>query len=45
MGKPAAIYGPRVNNMGAPNETIAVEDFFTVMKVHAATIIDFMGLR
>jgi succinyl-diaminopimelate desuccinylase len=45
MGKPAAIYGPRVNNMGAPNETITVEDFFTVMKVHAATIIDFMGLR
>ncbi|MDR7519479.1 MAG: M20/M25/M40 family metallo-hydrolase, partial [Armatimonadota bacterium] len=42
-GVSAAIYGPRVYNMGAPNEMITVDDFFTVLKVHAGTILEYLG--
>jgi succinyl-diaminopimelate desuccinylase len=43
-GIPAAIFGPRAQGVGAPNENILVEDYLTTMKVHAGTIIDYLGV-
>jgi succinyl-diaminopimelate desuccinylase len=43
-GIPAAIFGPKSYNMAASDEHIEVEDYFTVMKVHAGSIIDFLGV-
>jgi succinyl-diaminopimelate desuccinylase len=43
-GIPAAIFGPRAHGVGAPNENILIADYLTTMKVHAGTIIDFLGV-
>ncbi|HEY8368230.1 MAG TPA: ArgE/DapE family deacylase [Thermodesulfobacteriota bacterium] len=43
-GVPTVIYGPRPFNMGGIDEHIAVDDFLTVVKVHALTIVDYLGL-
>lgn len=43
-GVPTVIYGPRPFNMGGIDEHIAVDDFLTVIKVHALTIVDYLGL-
>lgn len=45
QGIPTVIYGPRPVNMGGIDEHIFVEDFLTVIKVHASSIVDYLGLR
>ncbi|MBW2058434.1 MAG: ArgE/DapE family deacylase [Deltaproteobacteria bacterium] len=44
-GIPTVIYGPRPFNMGGIDEHILVDEFLTVIKVHAFSIIDYLGLR
>ena len=41
-GVPTLIFGPRPNNMAAPDEFITVDDLVAVTKVHLATAIDFL---
>lgn len=42
-GIPAAMIGPRVQNEGAPNESIPVEDLITCTKVFALTAFDYLN--
>lgn len=42
-GIPAAMIGPRVQNEGAPNESIPVEDVITCAKVFALTASDYLN--
>jgi len=42
LGIPIVMYGPTAFNMGAPDEYILEKDFEQVLKVHAATIIDYL---
>jgi succinyl-diaminopimelate desuccinylase len=39
-GVPTLIFGPRPNNMAAPDEFISVDDLVAVTKVHVATALD-----
>jgi succinyl-diaminopimelate desuccinylase len=41
-GVPTVIFGPRPNNMAAPDEFITVEDLVAVTKVHLATALDVL---
>jgi succinyl-diaminopimelate desuccinylase len=41
-GVPTVIYGPRPNNMAAPDEFITVDDLVVVTKVHLATALDHL---
>jgi acetylornithine deacetylase/succinyl-diaminopimelate desuccinylase-like protein len=41
-GVPTVIFGPRPNNMAAPNEFITVDDLVAVAKVHLATALDVL---
>ena len=41
-GVPTLIFGPRPNNMAAPDEFITVDDLVAVTKVHLATAVDFL---
>jgi len=41
-GVPTVIYGPRPHNIAALNEFVPVEEYLTVLKVHAATAVDFL---
>ncbi|MBI4280490.1 MAG: ArgE/DapE family deacylase [Armatimonadetes bacterium] len=41
-GVPTVIYGPRPLNIAGLNEFVPVEEFLTVLKVHAATAVDFL---
>jgi succinyl-diaminopimelate desuccinylase len=41
-GVPTVIYGPRPNNMAAPDEFITVDDLVAVTKVHLATALDVL---
>lgn len=41
-GVPTVIYGPRPHNIAALNEFVPVDEYLTVLKVHAATAIDFL---
>ena len=41
-GIPQAVYGPTPFNMGAPDEYILENEFEQVLKVHAATVIDYL---
>jgi acetylornithine deacetylase/succinyl-diaminopimelate desuccinylase family protein len=40
---PTVIYGPRPHAVGGLDEYILVEDLVRVTKVHAATVLDFVG--
>ena len=44
-GIPAVIYGPRPVNMGGIDEHIFVDEFITVIKVHACSIVDYLGIK
>lgn len=44
-GIPSVVYGPRPINMGGIDEHILVDEFLTVIKVHACAIIDFLGIK
>lgn len=44
-GIPSVVYGPRPVNMGGIDEHISVDEYLTVIKVHACAIIDFLGLK
>ena len=44
-GIPSVVYGPRPINMGGIDEHILVDEYLTVIKVHACAIIDFLGLK
>jgi succinyl-diaminopimelate desuccinylase len=41
-GVPTVIYGPRPHNIAALNEFVPVKEYVTVLKVHAATAVDFL---
>ena len=41
-GVPTVIFGPRPNEMAAPDEFITVEDLVAVTKVHLATVLDVL---
>ena len=41
-GIPAAIYGTGLENIAVPDEYILESDFGQVLKVHAATCIDYL---
>ena len=41
-GVPTLIFGPRPNNMAAPDEFITVDDLVAVTKVHLATALDVL---
>jgi succinyl-diaminopimelate desuccinylase len=41
-GVPTVIFGPRPNNMAAPDEFITVDDLVAVAKVHLATALDVL---
>jgi succinyl-diaminopimelate desuccinylase len=41
-GVPAVIFGPRPNNMAAPDEWISVDDLVAVTKVHVGTAVDYL---
>ena len=41
---PAGMFGPKPHNIGAPDEYILIEDYLNTMKVHAGTIIDYLGV-
>jgi succinyl-diaminopimelate desuccinylase len=41
-GVPTVIFGPRPNNMAAPDEFITVDDLVAVAKVHLGTALDFL---
>jgi len=43
-GIPAGILGPSPHRIGAADEYISIEDYLTTMKVHAGTIIDYLGV-
>jgi succinyl-diaminopimelate desuccinylase len=42
-GIPTVIYGPRPHGVGGLDEYILVEDLIRVTKVHAATVLSFLG--
>ncbi len=42
QGIPTAIYGPTSYNMGAPDEFIIEKEFEQILKVHTATVIDYL---
>jgi len=44
-GIPAVVYGPRPVNMAGIDEHIFIEDYLSVIKVQACSIIDFLGLK
>jgi len=41
-GVPTVIFGPRPNNMAAPDEFITIDDLVAVAKVHLATALDVL---
>lgn len=45
QGIPTVIYGPRPVNMGGIDEHIFVDEYLTVIKVHACSIVDYLGLK
>ncbi|MEX0923721.1 MAG: ArgE/DapE family deacylase [Rhodovibrionaceae bacterium] len=42
-GIPAYIYGPNSKNISAPNESVGLEDFLNVVRVHALTALDYLS--
>ena len=44
-GIPAAIYGTNVFNIAVPDEYVLEKEFEDVLKVHAATAVDYLGLK
>jgi acetylornithine deacetylase/succinyl-diaminopimelate desuccinylase-like protein len=42
-GVPTLIFGPRPNNMAAPDEFITVDDLVAVAKVHVGTALDVLA--
>lgn len=42
-GIPTAIFGPRVRNMGGPDETIEARELLQVAHVHLGAILDYLG--
>lgn len=42
-GVPAYIYGPNARNISAPNESVGLEDFLNVVRVHALTAFDYLS--
>jgi len=43
-GIPAAIVGPRQFNLAAPDENVLLEDYIQTIKIHIATVLDFLGI-
>jgi succinyl-diaminopimelate desuccinylase len=43
LGIPVGQVGPAVYNMGGPNEYIYADEYVDVVKIHADTIIDYVG--
>lgn len=42
-GVPAYVYGPSPASMGRPDEHIDIEEFFTVLRVHATSALDYLA--
>ncbi len=43
-GIPTVVYGPAPSNMGAPDESITLEDLFAVGYVHTLTAFDYLAV-
>ncbi len=44
-GIPTAIYGPRVYNMGGPDESVDEKELLRIARVHVAVIVDYLAGR
>lgn len=42
-GVPAYVYGPSPSGMGAPNESVAIDEFLHVVKTHALSAFDYLS--
>jgi len=42
-GIPTAIYGPRVYNMGGPDESVEEKELLRIARVHVAVIVDYLA--
>jgi succinyl-diaminopimelate desuccinylase len=42
-GIPCAVYGPRPNHIGDPDEFVFIKDLIDTVKVHALTALDYLG--
>lgn len=43
-GIPTVVYGPRVHNMGGPDESIQADELFDVARVHTGVVFDYLGV-
>ena len=41
-GIPAVVYGTGASNVAAPDESVLATEFRDVIKVHAATVVDYL---
>ncbi len=44
-GIPTAIYGPRVHNMGGPDESVEEKELVRIAMVHLGVIVDYLAGR
>ena len=44
-GVPAYVYGPSPQGMGAPDESVSIEEFLHVVKTHALAAFDYLRRR
>ena len=44
-GIPTVVYGPRVQGMGGPDESIEIRDLLQVATVHLGVIVDVLGVQ
>ena len=43
VGVPAYVYGPSPSGMGAPNESVAIDEFLHVVRTHALSAYDYLS--
>ena len=42
-GTPAYVYGCSPNGMGAPNESVSIDEFLHVVKTHTLSAYDYLN--
>jgi succinyl-diaminopimelate desuccinylase len=42
-GVPAYVYGPSPAGMGAPNESVAIDEFLHVVRTHALAALEYLS--
>jgi succinyl-diaminopimelate desuccinylase len=43
VGVPAYVYGPSPSGMGAPNESVVIDEFLHVVRTHALSAYDYLS--